>query len=94
VNLINQKAFAFDIDGLFAYGPAATGKQLLHAQVPRGGRLLSQDRHMMSAKGHWNSLSLYGFLAYVISGLPSGLETKDRMVLLAGVSLPLAPWKK
>jgi hypothetical protein len=50
--------------------------------------------NMMSAKGHWNSLSLYGFLAYVISGLPSGLETKDRMVLLAGVSLPVAPWKK
>jgi len=48
----------------------------------------------MNAKSQWNSLSLYAFLAYVVSGLPSGIESKDRMVLLSGVCLPLAPWKK
>jgi hypothetical protein len=37
---------------------------------------------------------VYAFLAYVVSGLPSGIESKDRLVLLSGVSLPFAPWKK
>ena len=49
---------------------------------------------LMNMKTQWNSLSLYGFLAYVLTGLPSGIESRDRMVLLAGVSLPIAPWKK
>lgn len=94
VNLINQPQFAFDIDGLFAYGPAATGNSdYTHKFLVEGDFFLKLG-NLMKAKGHWNSLSLYAFLAYVISGLPSGVESKDRMVFLGGLSLPLAPWKK
>ena len=48
---------------------------------------------MMNARSQWNSLSAYAMFAYVLSGLPSGVEPRDRMVLLTGLSLPLAPWK-
>jgi hypothetical protein len=86
VNLLNQKYWSFDIDGLFAYGPAATGKSdYTHKLLAEGD---------LNAKGQWNGLSAYAMLAYVVSGLPSDVESKDRMVLLSGLSLPLAPWKK
>jgi len=48
----------------------------------------------VNAKSNWNDLSAYAMLAYVVSGLPDGVESRDRMVLLSGLSLPLAPWKK
>ena len=48
----------------------------------------------MNAKGQWNGLSVYALMAYVVSGLPDGVESRDRMVLLSGLSLPLAPWKR
>jgi hypothetical protein len=93
VNLVNQKQFSFDIDGLFAYGPAATGNSDYTHKFLFEGDFFLKLGSMMNAKSQWNSLSLYAMLAYVVSGLPSGVETKDRMVLLSGLSLPLAPWK-
>jgi hypothetical protein len=93
VNLVNQRQFAFDIDGLFAYGPAATGNSDYTHKFLIEGDFFLKLGNMMNQKGQWNSLSLYAFLAYVISGLPSGIESKDRMVLLTGLSLPLAPWR-
>jgi len=94
VNLVNQKQFSFDIDGLFAYGPAATGNSDYTHKFLFEGDFFLKIGNMMNAKSQWNSLSLYAFLAYVVSGLPSGIDSKDRMVLLSGLSLPLAPWKK
>ena len=94
VNLLNEKYWSFDVDGLFSYGPAATGKSdYTHKFLLEGDFSLKLGK-MMNAKGQWNSLSAYAMLAYVVSGLPSGVESRDRMVLLSGLSLPLAPWKK
>jgi hypothetical protein len=93
VNLLNEKYWSFDIDGLFAYGPAATGNSdYTHKFLVEGDFFLKLGS-MMNAKGQWNSLSAYALFAYVLSELPSGVESRDRMVLLTGLSLPLAPWK-
>jgi hypothetical protein len=94
VNVLNQKYWSFDVDGLFSYSPAATGKSdYTHKFLFEGDFSLKLGK-MMNAKSNWNSLSAYAMLAYVVSGLPSGVESRDRMVLLSGLSLPLAPWKK
>lgn len=94
VNLLNEKYWSFDADGLFSYGPAATGKSdYTHKFLFEGDFSLKLGK-MMNAKGQWNSLNAYAMLAYVVSGLPSGVESRDRMVLLSGLSLPIAPWKK
>ena len=94
VNVLNEKYWSFDVDGLFAYGPAATGNSdYTHKFLVEGDFFLKLGR-MVNAKGQWNDLSAYAMLAYVVSGLPEGVESKDRMVLLSGLSLPLAPWKK
>jgi hypothetical protein len=94
VNLLDEKYWSFDVDGLFAYGPAATGKSdYTHKFLFEGDFSLKLGK-MMNAKSNWNSLNAYAMLAYVVSGLPDGVESRDRMVLLSGLSLPLAPWKK
>jgi hypothetical protein len=94
VNVLNQKYWSFDVDGLFAYGPAATGNSdYTHKFLVEGDFFLKLG-NVMKAKGQWNSLSAYAMLAYVVSGLPDDVENRDRLVLLSGLSLPLAPWKK
>ncbi|MGH7426913.1 MAG: hypothetical protein ACREMW_15855 [Gemmatimonadales bacterium] len=104
VNLINTSSFSFDIDGLFAYSPSGSVPQnsaYTHKFLVEGDFFLKLGS-MMNARGHWSSLSLYALLAYVFTGLDDGVgsgpggavESKDRMVLLTGLSLPLAPWKK
>ena len=93
VNLVNEKYWSFDIDGLFAYGPAATGNSDYTHKFLLEGDFFLKLGSMMNAQGEWNSLSAYAMFAYVLSGLPSGVESRDRMVLLTGLSLPLAPWK-
>lgn len=93
VNLFNEKYWSFDVDGLFAYGPAATGNSdYTHKFLVEGDFFLKLG-NMMGAKSQWSGLSAYALFAYVLSGLPDGVESKDRMVLLTGLSLPLAPWK-
>lgn len=94
INLVNERQFSFDIDALFAYGPAATGNSdYTHKFLIEGDAVLKLGS-MMNAKGQFSGLGLYGFLAYVLTGLPDGVESKDRMVLLAGLSLPIAPWRR
>ena len=94
VNVLNQQYWSFDVDGLFSYSPAATGKSdYTHKFLFEGDFSLKLGK-MMNAKSNWNDLSAYAMLAYVVSGLPDGVESRDRMVLLSGLSLPLAPWKK
>jgi len=80
VNVLNQKYWSFDVD-------------YTHKFLVEGDFYLKLGS-MMNAKSNWNGLSAYAMLAYVVSGLPSGVESRDRMVLLSGLSLPLAPWKK
>jgi hypothetical protein len=94
VNLLNEKYWSLDADGLFSYSPAATGKSDYTHKFLFEGDLSLKLGKMMNAKGQWNSLNAYAMLAYVVSGLPSGVESRDRMVLLSGLSLPIAPWKK
>ncbi len=94
VNVVNQKYWSFDVDGLFAYGPAATGKSDYTHKFLLEGDVFLKLGSMMNAKSQWNDLSAYAMFAYVVSGLPDGVESRDRMVLLSGLSLPLAPWKK
>ena len=94
VNLLNEKYWSLDADGLFSYSPAATGKSdYTHKFLFEGDFSLKLGK-MMNAKSNWSSLSAYAMFAYVVSGLPSGVESRDRMVLLSGLSLPIAPWKK
>ena len=94
VNLLNEKYWSFDVDGLFSYSPAATGKSdYTHKFLLEGDFFLKLGK-MVNAKGQWNDLSAYAMLAYVVSGLPDGVKNRDRTVLLSGLSLPLAPWKK
>lgn len=94
VNLVNARYWSFDVDGLFAYGPAATGTSDYTHKFLVEGDLFLKVGNALGAKGQWSGLGLYAYLAYVISGLPDGVETRDRLVLLSGVSLPIAPWKK
>ena len=94
VNLFDQKYWSFDVDGLFSYSPAATGNDDYTHKFLVEGDFFLKIGNMINAKGNWNSLSAYAMLAYVVSGLPDGVENRDRMVLLSGLSLPLAPWKK
>ena len=92
VNLFDERLWSLDLDGLFAYGPAATGSSDYTHKFLLEGDFSFKLGHAMHAKGQWNNLNAYAFLAYVMSGLPSGVESRDRMVLLTGLSLPLAPW--
>jgi hypothetical protein len=95
VNLVSQRLWSFDIDGLFAYGPAATGNDdYTHKFLFEGDLSFKLGNALSSGNSQWSSLSVYAFLAYVVTGLPDGVESRDRMVLLSGLSLPLAPWKK
>jgi hypothetical protein len=95
VNVANERQFSFDVDGLFAYGPGCSGSasDYCHKFLIEGDFFLKLGS-MMNAKSQWNSLNLYAMLAYILTGLPAGLESKDRMVLLTGLSLPLAPWRR
>lgn len=94
VNLFNERLWSVDIDGLFAYGPAARGNSAYTHKFLLEGDFFFKLGNAMNARIQWKSLSVYAYLAYVVSGLPDGIESKDRMVLLSGLSLPLAPWKK
>ena len=94
VNLINQRLWSFDVDGLFAYGPAATGNSDYTHKFLFEGDFSFKLGNAVNANGQWSNLNLYAYLAYVVSGLPDGVESRDRMVLLSGLSLPLAPWAK
>jgi hypothetical protein len=94
VNLVNQRLWSVDIDGLFAYGPAATGNSDYTHKFLFEGDVSFKLGNALHATGPWSGLSLYAFLAYVVSGLPDGVETRDRLVLLSGLSLPFAPWQK
>jgi hypothetical protein len=94
VNIFDERLWSFDLDGLFAYGPAATGASDYTHKFLFEGDLVLKVGNALNAKGQWGGLGLYAYLAYVVSGLPPGIETRDRLVLLSGVSLPLAPWKK
>ena len=94
VSLVNQRLWSFDLDGLFAYGPAATGSSDYTHKFLLEGDLFFKVGNALSAKGQWSGLGVYAYLAYIVSGLPHGVETRDRLVLLSGLSLPLAPWNK
>lgn len=102
VNVVNARAVSFDIDALFAYTPTGSNpskSDYTHKFLIEGD-LFIKIGSMMGMGSHWNSLSLYGLLAYIFTGIddpPSPaepIESGDRLVLLAGLSLPLAPWKK
>jgi hypothetical protein len=93
VNLVNQRLWSFDVDGLFAYGPAATGNSDYTHKFLFEGDFSFKLGNALNTSSQWSNLSVYAYLAYVVSGLPDGVESKDRMVLLSGLSLPIAPWK-
>ena len=104
VNLFNERAFSFDIDGLFAYTPTGSvpaRSSYTHKFLVEGDLFLKLGS-LMNAKGQWSSLSAYAMYAYVLTGLDDGVgsgpggevRSRDRMVLLTGLSLPLAPWKR
>lgn len=91
-NVFNTRMFAFDFDVLGAYGPAARDddeSSYTHKLVLEGDLFLKLGQMMSSQPdSRWRNLSLYGMLANVATGLPSGAS---RWVLLTGLSLPIAP---
>lgn len=95
INLLNQQQFSFDVDALFAYAPGCQNStsDYCHKFLVEGDLVLKLGS-MMNAKGQFSGLGLYGFLAYQISEMPAGAETKDRLAFLGGLTLPLAPWRK
>lgn len=94
VNLLNQRLWSVDLDGLFAYGPAATGASAYTHKFLLEGDLFLKVGNALNMTGQWSGLGVYAYLAYVVTGLPDGVATRDRMVLLSGLSLPIAPWAK
>jgi hypothetical protein len=91
-SLFNRPVVALDFDILGSYGPAAkstdessyTHKLVLEGDLSlKAGALMTDD-----VQSPWHSLALYGFLANVATGLPSG---SSRWVVLYGISLPIAP---
>jgi hypothetical protein len=91
-SLFNASLASLDLDALDSYGPAArstdesayTHKLVIEADLAfKFGALMTND-----SASRWRSLALYGFLANVATGLPSG---SSRWVLLYGLSLPIAP---
>ena len=104
VNLFNERAFSFDVDGLFAYTPTGSvpaRSSYTHKFLVEGDLFLKLG-NLMNATGQWSSLNAYAMFAYVLTGLDDGVgsgpagevRSRDRMVLLTGLSLPLAPWKR
>jgi hypothetical protein len=93
-NVADQRAFSFDVDALFAYAPGCVDStsDYCHKFLVEGDLFIKLG-NMMTMSGHWRSLALYALLAYQITEVPDGAESKDRMALLAGLSLPLAPWR-
>src|SRR2546421_11397131 len=56
VNVLNQKYWSFDVDGLFAYGPAATGNSdYTHKFLVEGDFYLKLGS-ILNAKSNWNGL--------------------------------------
>ncbi len=104
VNLLNERAFSFDIDGLFAYTPTGSVPErsaYTHKFLVEGDFFLKLGS-LMNATGQWSNLNAYAMFGYVLTGLDDGVgsgpggevRSRDRMVLLTGLSLPLAPWKR
>jgi len=103
VNLYNNEKMSFDIDGLFAYGPTGTvppASPYTHKFLLEGDLFIKIGRMMnMDATSRFRNLNLYVMYAYVLTGLDDGVGTgtggevtsKDRSVLLVGLSLPIAP---
>ena len=95
VNILNQKQFSLDGDALFAYAPGCSGStsDYCHKFLVEADGVIKLGS-LMNAKGQFGSLGLYAFLAYQISQVPSGTPSRNRMTLLAGLTLPLAPWHR
>ena len=80
---------------LFAYAPGCSGgtSDYCHKFLVEADGVIKLGS-LMNAKGQFGSLGLYAFLAYQISQVPSGTPSRNRMTLLAGLTLPLAPWHR
>lgn len=92
-NVFNTRLVSFDFDVLGAYGPAARTtdeSSYTHKLVLEGDLFLKIGQALAPAgsTSHWRNVALYGLLANVATGLPSGAS---RWVLLTGLSLPIAP---
>jgi hypothetical protein len=87
-------------DAVFAYSPSASNppqSDYTHKFMISGDVFVHVGR-MVGGEGPWRNLSLYTFVARAFTGVddPSppapALTGRDRMVVLAGLSLPVAPW--
>jgi hypothetical protein len=91
-SLFNLKLVSLDFDVLDSYSPAARltdESSYTHKLVLEGDLSLKVGEWIThNQKNRFHSLALYGFLANIATGLPSG---SSRWVLLYGLSLPIAP---
>jgi hypothetical protein len=92
--------FTVFADGLFSYSPSASNparSAYTHKFLVSGDIFIHVGR-MVGARGVLSHLDLYGFVARVLTGLDDPdpptitIAGRDRMVVLAGLSLPIAPW--
>jgi hypothetical protein len=97
-NIFNTSIIAFDFDVLGAYGGAGRSEDksaYTHKLVLEGDLFIKIGGMMMNDQAsRWRNLNIYTFLAYVATGLENFDDDRldpSRWVLLAGLSLPIAP---
>lgn len=92
VNIINTRAFALDLDLLGSFGPAAEAddeSDYTHKLVFEADAFFKIGQLFASDSGNrFSQLSIYAMLAHVATGIP---DNASPWVLLAGLSLPIAP---
>jgi hypothetical protein len=92
-SLVNAAMWSLDFDVLGSYSPAAEAddeSDYTHKLVLEADAQLKIGRWMVAdSNNRFRDLALYAFLAYVATGIP---DEASPWALLAGLSLPIAPW--
>lgn len=101
IEVFDTPQLHFDVDALFAYGGTGSNpprSAYTHKFLVEGDFFVKLGSLMGMKAGQFKSLNAYAMFAYVLTGIDdptppaAPIESKDRMVLLAGLSLPIAPW--
>lgn len=92
VRIIDTRPFALDLDVLGSFGPAAEAddeSDYTHKLVLEADAFLHVGQMFVpDPSNRFSKLSLYAMLAHVATGIP---DNASPWVLLAGLSLPIAP---
>lgn len=79
---------SFDPLGVFSPAPFGNAKAYNH-KLDLEGALDFHAFQELAPNNYFHNVSIYGLVDYLAAGVPDG---SDRWVLLAGLTMPLAPW--